>query len=477
MRLCWREAMPRLIPKARSARGGMKTPIGGWSAAIALSFGSLCWVLLWAGINTGPGKLDFGGIASGLSGAFNGVRAAFPLAVLSAWFVQSLLRKQRTVRNLTSPEALWLFYGLVSLIASLYANPWFNYAYWGLAYISAFAAIDIYMRERPAFVAAEVLNRLSWLMCSAVLLTVVFVARGKLLAHDSTGVSGYGVVARVKSVAGMPMVRASGISRMAAVPGIVAFVSIWRGRGLARMTSAAIFAGSFYLVWVMQSRGSLASFSFAIIFVTILLGGRARRVGLVAAALLLAVFACGVIPSQTTHHIYFYATRGEEGSRLASMSGRTHIFHEAWRKITAAPFIGYGPQADRQFPVEIGNAQNGVLYALLCGGLVGATGYVGGLAVSWLMLLRALSRRRWLCESERLMLLQVAGLMAFFTLRSYPENCAALFSVDLLIQLPAIVYIGELDRRLRFLMATHQAVRPSGTRRVSTHPLTVHASN
>ncbi|HUA32328.1 MAG TPA: hypothetical protein VMA09_01885, partial [Candidatus Binataceae bacterium] len=41
---------------------------------------------------------------------------------------------------------------------------------------------------------------------------------------------------------------------------------------------------------------------------------------------------------------------------------------------------------------------------------------------------------------------QVAGLMVFFALRTIPENTAALFSVDLMLQLPAMVYLGELMR-------------------------------
>jgi hypothetical protein len=39
--------------------------------------------------------------------------------------------------------------------------------------------------------------------------------------------------------------------------------------------------------------------------------------------------------------------------------------------------------------------------------------------------------------------------MVFFTMRTMPENCAALYSVDLMVQLPALVYLGELDRALK----------------------------
>ncbi len=416
---------------------------------IGIGFGAVCWFVLWAGINTGPWNLDFDYIASGWTGAFNGLRAAFPLLMLAVWLFYRVLNQRARRRNLTLPEGLWLWYGAICLLSSVYADPWFEIGYWGLAYLGAFAALDVYMREGTALHRAGELNRLTWLLCSAVLAVVVFVARGQLLAETSAGLSGYAVVNRMPSVAGMAMVRSSGLSRMAAVPAIIAFVALWETRGYWRLAWAAVFVPCFYLVWAMQSRGSLFSLAFALALVMILLKGRARVAGWSILAVMALVLVSGFIPNDTLHSIYMYATRGTQGEELASMSGRTRIFHEAWKKILESPLIGYGPQADRQFPMEIGNAQNGPLYALLCGGFIGAVGYVGGLTVSWLMLIRALWWRSRLNASERMMLLWVAGIMTFFTFRSYPENCAALYSVDLLIQLPAVVYIGELNRALK----------------------------
>ena len=81
--------------------------------------------------------------------------------------------------------------------------------------------------------------------------------------------------------------------------------------------------------------------------------------------------------------------------------------------------------------------------------LIGGAGFVVGLVVAWVMLLRVLRRRDLLKPVERLTLIQTAGVLAFFTMRSYPENSAALYSVDLLVLLPAMVFIAEADRKLR----------------------------
>lgn len=414
-----------------------------------VTFGVICWFALWGSINTGPWNLSFSYIEQGWKGLFNGVRAGFPLIVLVAWFFHVLIRRRRGVRSATAPEALWLYYGLICLISSVYTNHWFDWAYWGFAYLSAFAAVEMYMHKSPTANKAADLNRLSWLIISLILLILVWAARGQLMVTNSAGVvSGYGVVNRVGTVAGMAMVRASGLSRMAAVPAIIAFAALWFSEGVTRLIWAAILVPCAYLIWVMQSRGSLASFAGALSVIMILLEGRVRSVGIFLGLALLIVFVLGFIPGADIHNLYMYATRGAQGAQLSSMSGRTHIFHEAWKAISKAPFIGYGPQADRQI-ATIGNAQNGVLYALLCGGFLGGFGYIAGLAISWVMLLGLLRRRRELSPRERLTLIQVAGVMAFFTLRTYPENAAALFSVDLLVQLPAIVYIGESYRTLR----------------------------
>lgn len=433
-----------------------------------MTFGVVCWFALWASINTGPWNLSFEYIERGWREFFNGGRAAFPLILLAAWVFHVLMRKPRTIRSLTLPDSLWLYYGIVCLISSVYTTHWFQWAYWGFAYLSVFAAVEMYMQDSPTPGRAAALNRLSWAIVSIILLLVVWATRGKLLVVNSAGiVSGYGVVNRVGTVAGMAMVRSSGLSRMAAVPAIVAFAALWFSGGLTKLLWVALFAPCAYLVWVMQSRGSLLSFAAALSLVMILLEGRVRRLGLFLGLALLAVLFLGFIPRSEIHSAYMYATRGAQGVQLESMSGRVHIFHDAWKAIWKAPFIGYGPQADRQIPT-IGNAQDGILYALLCGGFLGGAGYIAGLLVAWVMLLQVVRRRHLLPRQTRLTLIQVAGIMAFFTVRAYPENSAALFSIDLLVQLPAVVYTAELHRALTMLYARQPADRMAFT---GAHPV------
>ena len=41
--------------------------------------------------------------------------------------------------------------------------------------------------------------------------------------------------------------------------------------------------------------------------------GKPRRVGIVLALILATVFMAGFIPEETVHHLYLYATRGQQG--------------------------------------------------------------------------------------------------------------------------------------------------------------------
>lgn len=52
---------------------------------------------------------------------------------------------------------------------------------------------------------------------------------------------------------------------------------------------------------------------------------------------------------------------------------------------------------------------------------------------------------------QRIVLIQAGGILAFFTVRSIPEVCGAMFGVDLMVMLPAMAYLGLLDLEERRL--------------------------
>jgi len=427
---------------------------------------ALCWFALWGSINTGPWDIDLDHILSGPAAAFNGIRAAFPLVVLGIWIFHLLSRSDTRIRQPTPPEWLWFVYAVVCLIASIGIENWFLWGYWGLAFVGTLGAVEMFMAESSGEISgAAVLNRLTWIAAVAVLAIVVYVGRGHLMEESKQGLSGYGVNVRMPIVAGMAMVRSTGISRFAATIAIVAWVAVWRAENWSKIAWLVLFAGCAWLVWVMQSRGSLGAFLAALAVVMVLLGGRARVIGILVLGLTAGAFALNFVSHETLEYLWRFATRDDQ--HLLRMHGRTNIFHSAWLAIMRAPIIGYGPQGDHR--IIFANAQNGVLYALLCGGFLGGGAWMLGFIIALIYLVRAAWRPDIVPEGESTMFAQVAGLMVFFALRTLPENTAALFSVDLMLQLPAMIYLGALIRAANLRTAGQKGAFARSPRYASVH--------
>lgn len=400
------------------------------------------WLALWSAINTGPWNLDdlfSGGLAS-----INALRAAAPMITLVLGGFYLLSVRPSPLARPTAPEALFWLYGLAMLASSLAIDPWFRWGYWALSFLAVPMVLRAYLVGGDPLQRIVRLNYLTWATACVVLAVLVFVARDALFEAET----GYGVVNRVGGVAGGAMSRSSGMARFAAIPALLAFVAFWRIRGLrSRLVATAVFAASVTLVWHLQSRGAIFSLLAALAFVMLFMGKVPRMIGVV----LLVVSISGgmeLVPQETRKQVVEHVTRGEGVQAFRSMSGRDRIWRKTWRAIERQPWLGYGPQSDRRIIRE--NVQNGFLYAWLSAGVLGVIGYAGGMLASWWCFLRIFVEKFRLEQRQRDMLMATGGLLVFFTLRSYPENTAALYSVDLLVQLPAMVYIAMLYRQLRW---------------------------
>ena len=401
----------------------------------------LLWLALWAAINVGPWNIP--GLFDGGMASINGLRAIAPMGVIAIGGLMMLSADSPYRARLTPPEALFWLYGLAMLAAALQVKPWFNTAYWGFSFIAVLVATRVFLLSEEPLRQITRLNQLTWIVAAAVLVMLLFFARDILFEAET----GYGLVNKASDVAGGAMSRATGMARFAAIPAVLAFVLFWRVRGWMNWAIAlAVFAGSVSLVWFMQSRGALFSLAGTLLFIMLFMG-KVPRVIAVVLFLLGLGGGLDLVPEETQTYIVEHATRGTGAEGFKSMSGRDRIFRNAWSAIQEQPYLGYGPQADRRIIGE--NAQNGLLYAWLSGGVLGMLGYVGGMLAAWWYFLKIVFGKFRLGPREQDMLIMTGGILAFFTLRSYPENTAALFSVDLLVQLPAMVYIAMLYRYLK----------------------------
>lgn len=440
----------RRAAPARAARSPSRVRLEGWLAAPLL-----LWAALWLSINTGPWTLaEFG---AGLRGSVNALRAAAPLGVL-ALAVFALAGTRRRVPRSWVEYGFW-GYGAVMLLAATGADRWFNQAYWGFAFLATLTVVEAGLRSEDPLGFARRLNWLSWGLTVAALVTLLILAREVLL--DQRG-SAYGAIVRFEAEYGYTISRSTGMARMAAVPGIIALVFIVTRRSWQRALSCAALAGSLYVLWIMQARGAVFAFAGAMGFVLLFGPRKLQKLGLLLAVGVVFVAVLGS-SEDGFREFWMHITRDQGVEGFSTMSGRDVIFANAIDHWVRAPLFGYGPQADRLF-TDVRNAQNALLYALLSAGLVGTVFFLVAFASAWIALLRANLHHRAFTEREREMLMITSGILVFSTLRSIPENQAALFSVDLLLQYPAMIYLALLVAagRARGSVRFWRVGRPAG---------------
>jgi len=406
-----------------------------------LFFPAGLWVALWFSINTGPWVL-LEGPKSGLEW-LHAVRAFFPqLVLLLACAYVSVSGGAKAFAALPASIKLWLFFGLVGLLACSMSPSPLRAAYWSLAYLGAIAGVAAYLGSGDRLEKAVQLNYLSWVLTTVFLLTMVFFAREALFADPN---SGYSVIGRKPEIMDMPMSRATGLARFAAVPAIVGLGYALCRRGAVRMLGGLLFTVSFAaFIYYLQARGSIVGFAGAAIVVMLLAGvrGKAFLAGLALAAI--CCWAAQAVPEGVWSHV----TRGDTTwAQLSTFSGRVNTWQQGWEVFVNSPVIGQGPQAGRM--VGVGEIHNTWLSALLQSGTVGALALLVGLLLAWKDAYTVARRRIARDLGQQILLAQAGGILAFFTLRGMVEQCGSLFNVDLLVMLPAMAYVGLLAAKAR----------------------------
>ena len=387
------------------------------------------WLALWAAINTGPWNLS--GFGAGGLATLNAIRGIAPIAVMFVSFVLLSSQKRHPRGGMTAPEGLFWVYGVAMVVASLPVESWFNTAYWGFSFMAVLMVARFYVASGKPLLQIVRLNYLTWVVASIVLVLLLFFARDVLFEAET----GYGLVRKASEVAGGAM---SGAFRRDS--GSAGLRYVLAGQWLGELDNCGRCVRGFRI------SGLVHAVAWSLVFPGGNPGVRHVVHGEGAPGDRDRVVCAGswMVPEQTQTYVVEHATRGTGVEGLKTMSGRDRIFRNAWQAIQEQPILGYGPQADRRIIGE--NAQNGLLYAWLSGGLLGMLGYVGGMLAAWWYFLKIIFGKFRMGSQARDMLIMTGGILAFFSLRSYPENTAALFSVDLLVQLPAMVYIAMLYR-------------------------------
>lgn len=409
-----------------------------------LSVPALLWVGVWFGINTGPEVL-----LSYPEGAFQWAtyaRTVFPIIALYLITIVLLIKKD-FIKNLPVNARFWLGYGVVGFIASVMSPSPLDALYWASLYLATFAVAKFYMSSSPGLSGLLGLNYLSWIAASLFFIALVTVSGGQLFSGSGAEMTGYGIEARVGDVAGMPMSRASGMSRFAAIPAIIGFVLFMMGSARLKLIGLAVFIACFIIIYAMQSRGAIVALAVTMIWV-MFFGG--KKVRIMAGGLLLmgvTIYLSGFFSDELGSIVLDHLSRGQDSDELASMTGRDRAWTNSLLAFEGSPLFGFGFQADRFLIGE--HVHNTYMYALLSGGLIGLIFFALGMIWTWVMYFRLLLAGYVKEPLHKLFFIQAGALLLFFTIRGIPEVSGPLFGVDLMVMLPIMLYIGVLDRYKR----------------------------
>jgi O-antigen ligase len=124
-------------------------------------------------------------------------------------------------------------------------------------------------------------------------------------------------------------------------------------------------------------------------------------------------------------------------------TGRTAVWAEGLRLFKDSPLIGFGFHADR---LLLGtHMHNSVLHALLQAGLIGAMPFVAAVIFAWALFIRIVRKLDLMAGAHKHLVIQCGGVLAFLTMRSFPESSGAFFGVDWLILAPVMFYLQVVN--------------------------------
>ncbi len=471
----FRQAAPKLQPWLIAV-----FPLVFWAALLlSLQAGSVRDILR-------PGNLrDF----------IQGLRAILPFTavVLAAVLVLARLSRHRqSGLSLFGPLGLTAIYGLVGVVSALLSPDGTMALYWAAAYLTVPLVLWAIIWGPDALGSARRVINFNWLiiiLASAALFAVAlaFLHLGSIIttpslwldctlynpfggpAHaPSQGESWYAVTSGV--------LRPTGVGRYAAIAAIIALGGMWQ-RGRWFLWGPAL-AASLILLLTSGARGAFVGFAGGAALVVLLYAGKKAIAAGALAVIVLAplvwvtgvhqdfVAGCirppkeGVTQAEVQQLISSQGDPGSQASQqlaedyrakrlvppdVLGLSGRTAVWEKGWDLFKQSPFLGWGFHADR---LLLGtHMHNTLLHALIQTGLIGTVPFMAGLVWAWLLQIKALRNRAQLPGVHRHLVIQVAGVLAFLSLRAIPESTGAFFGVDWLLLAPLLLYLQLVNQK------------------------------
>ena len=440
------------------------------------------WLMLFLGYNTYPQKLDF----SNFLKFFHGIRAFFPILAGFLALILLLRKRPSVLKILKTPLGLLTFYVLIGFISSIFLSlkP-FLALYWAFSYFSVLLVLFLFLTDSElsfsslfnlnSFVVFVLTIGLFGLFLSQpgafqVLVNGSFL-RGRpyeSLANVSAG----------KEMLEMVGTRPTGLGRYAGVAALIALAKLLSDKRKLKLNWFFFFILFYFILVFSQAKAALLGFVLGSFLVFLFTSQSKFAVfkwslfTLLHSALIAVLLF--YLPLFYIPHLEKMAASGptesvgsvskrvalvskptvsvsepnlkEETISFFTLSGRTvTIWPKDFKFFLKSPLIGWGFYGDRIFP-EAGHAHNAILHALIQTGIIGTIFFGLAFVWAWIVLFRFF-KKPFIIKEENSLLIETAGILAFFTIRGITESSGAFFGTDWLILAPLLAYIAALNQK------------------------------
>lgn len=404
-----------------------------------LLLGLMLWILIWAGYNTGlwylqtpENPLDF----------FHGFRAFLPPLSAYLALIFLLMKQPLSLKIFHGPLGFLFFYNLIGIFSSIFLSksPFMAF-YWALSYGAVLVVLwVISVYPKPLYSITQLIN-FNWLLVALIMVfffTLYLTQPGvvsSILNFSFWGNRPYEIMAGAgKTIMGMPITRPTGFGRYAGTIALVALARFWPKKKKLKIKFFWIFLFSLFVLIFSQGKTGILGFLVGA-FLIFWLKSRSKFLLILGISLFLFLLIfIGLyknLPAYLENNKTIFLTLG----------GRTTgVWIRGWELFLKSPLLGFGFHADRIF-LKGEHIHNAILHALVQTGIVGTIPFILAFVLAWVRLFKLFKK------FKDPLLIEIAGIMAFFTVRGITESTGAFFGVDWILLAPLLAYITVLKQR------------------------------
>jgi len=380
------------------------------------------WFLVWGALFTGIYIIiDVPEWYTSPLGIFQGMRALLPILALYISLLWIFVGKLK-FPSLKTPLGLFFYYSLVGLATSLFSPNVLISLYWGLLFLATVMVTWVFYLREDSLKSLQTISYVNYIVAIGIFLIIAL--KVVPLGFGARGQQFYALPF------GLGEMNANGVGRFSLVVIIISGIWFFFKKEKIRYAWLGLCLVGVFMLMFTQSRTALLGLGVASMLFVLIMGFRWYYV-LMGPFVALVLWQAG-----------FKGRAGGEVDILVNLSGRESTWGEAISLIKQSPFLGWGFHSDR-IMLDSAHIHNSYIHALIQSGILGLLFFMLAITSIWILFLKMniFKKLRYYKGEDKPLVLVNVLLIGFFSARSLFESTAAFYGVDLLIFLPAIVYV------------------------------------